>query len=136
MSSISTLLISQANILLPDGSLSLGDVRIEGDKITQIASEIIATETVEIIDASELTLLPGVIDPQVHFREPGLEYKEDLSTASLACARGGVTSFLEMPNTEPLTSTQAALDYKLQRAVSKSLVNYGFFISYSTTHLG
>ena len=98
MSSISRLLISQANILLPDGSLSLGDVRIEGDKITQIASEIIPTETDEIIDAFGLTLLPGVIDPQVHFREPVLKHKEDLYTASLACARGGVTSFLEMPN--------------------------------------
>jgi dihydroorotase len=80
------------------------------------------------IDAQGLTLLPGVIDPQVHFREPGLEYKEDLFTASCACAKGGVTSFLEMPNTKPLTTTQAALDDKLQRAASKCLVNYGFFI--------
>ena len=70
--------------------------------------------------------MPGVIDPQVHFREPGLEYKEDLFTASSACAKGGVTSFLEMPDTRPLTTTQAALDDKLQRAASKCLVNYGF----------
>ena len=68
-------------------------------------------------------MLPGVIDPQVHFREPGLEHKEDLSTASLACARGGVTSFLEMPHTKPLTCNQAVLDDRLQRAASKSLVN-------------
>ena len=81
-----------------------------------------------MLDAKGLTLLPGVIDPQVHFREPGLEYKEDLFTASCACARGGVTSFLEMPNTRPLTITQAALDDKLDRATQKSLVNYGFFI--------
>lgn len=72
--------------------------------------------------------MPGVIDPQVHFREPGLEHKEDLFTASSACAKGGVTSFLEMPNTKPLTINQAALDDKLKRASLKSLVNYGFFI--------
>ena len=78
--------------------------------------------------AKGLTLLPGVIDPQVHFREPGLEHKEDLFTASCACAKGGVTSFLEMPNTRPLTTTQAALDDKLSRAAEKCLVNYGFFI--------
>ncbi len=135
MSSTTILLINQAHILLPDGNLSLGDVRIEGDKITQIASEIVPTETDKIIDATGLTLLPGVIDPQVHFREPGLEHKEDLFTASLACARGGVTSFLEMPNTKPLTSTKAALDDKLQRAASKSLVNYGFFIGATAENL-
>ncbi|WP_370527514.1 amidohydrolase family protein [Trichocoleus sp. FACHB-46] len=73
-------------------------------------------------------MLPGVIDPQVHFREPGLEHKEDLFTASCACAQGGVTSFLEMPNTRPLTTNQAALDDKLRRAAEKCLVNYGFFI--------
>ena len=82
---------------MPDGNLSLGDVRIKGDKITQIAPEIIPAETDKIIDATGLTLLPGVIDPQVHFHEPGLEHKEDLFTASLARAKGGVTSFLEMP---------------------------------------
>ena len=75
MSSNSTLLINQAHILLPDGNFSLGDVRIERDKITQITSEIIPTETDQIIDATGLTLLPGVIDPQVHFREPRLEHK-------------------------------------------------------------
>lgn len=73
-------------------------------------------------------MLPGVIDPQVHLREPGLEHKEDLFTASCACAQGGVTSFLEMPNTRPLTTNQAALDDKLRRVAEKCLVNYGFFI--------
>jgi dihydroorotase len=82
-----------------------------------------------------LVLLPGVIDPQVHFREPGLEHKEDLHTASCACVRGGVTSFLEMPNTIPLTITQAALDDKLQRAASKSLANYGFFVGATSENL-
>nr|WP_222426952.1 dihydroorotase [Hyella patelloides] len=80
-------------------------------------------------------MLPGVIDPQVHFREPGLEHKEDLFTASVACAKGGVTSFLEMPNTKPLTTTQATLDDKLQRAASKCLVNYGFFMGATAENL-
>jgi dihydroorotase len=127
-SNINNLLICQARILLPDGNLFQGDVRIAEGKIAQIAPQIAATGGDKIIDATGLTLLPGVIDPQVHFREPGLEYKEDLFTASRSCAKGGVTSFLEMPNTRPLTITQAALDDKLQRAASKCLVNYGFFV--------
>ncbi len=80
-------------------------------------------------------LLPGVIDPQVHFRDPGLTHKEDLFTASRACARGGVTSFLEMPNTNPPTIDQAALDAKLVLASQKSMVNYGFFIGATPENL-
>ncbi len=102
--------------------------------IVEVATEVSATADREI-DAKGLTLLPGVIDPQVHFREPGLEHKEDLFTASCACAKGGVTSFLEMPNTRPLTTTQAALDDKLQRASQKCLVNYGFFIGATAENL-
>ncbi len=109
----------------------IGDVLVQNGVIVQVTPEIappFPEDSVTEIDATGLTLLPGVIDPQVHFREPGLEHKEDLFTASCACARGGVTSFLEMPNTRPLTTTQAALDDKLQRAAQKCLVNYGFFI--------
>ena len=123
------LLITQAEILLPHGELLLGDVLCGNGKIIQIDPQITTMpDNTQVIDAKGLTLLPGVIDPQVHFREPGLEYKEDLFTASCACARGGVTSFLEMPNTRPLTTTQAALNDKLQRAAQKCVVNYGFFI--------
>lgn len=82
----------------------------------------------EVIDASGLHLIPGVIDDQVHFREPGLTHKEDLHTASLACARGGVTTFLEMPNTVPHATTQAGVDAKLALAAGKCVVNYGFYI--------
>jgi len=121
-------LIKAAQILLPDGEFFLGDVAINQGKITTVEQNIIETEDTEIIDAHGLTLLPGVIDPQVHFREPGLEHKEDLFTASCACARGGVTSFLEMPNTRPLTTNQATLDDKLQRGAAKCVVNYGCLI--------
>ena len=135
MSYTPSLLICQALILLPDGEMLQGDLRIQQGQIAQIAPEITPTDTDTVIDATGLTLLPGVIDPQVHFREPGLEHKEDLFTASRACARGGVTSFLEMPNTRPLTTTQATLDDKLQRAAQKSLVNYGFFIGATAENL-
>ncbi len=129
-----TVLIRNANILLPDGSFQLGDVRITGEQIDQIGPNLDPNVN-QLIDADGLTLLPGAIDPQVHFREPGLEHKEDLNTASRACARGGVTSFLEMPNTNPLTITQSALDDKLARAAQKSLVNYGFFIGATPKNL-
>ncbi|MBE9148054.1 dihydroorotase [Coleofasciculus sp. LEGE 07092] len=134
MSSDLYLLIRHARILSPTGEFSVGDVLCRGREIVQVAPELSA-ETDKEIDATGLTLLPGVIDPQVHFREPGLEYKEDLFTASCACAKGGVTSFLEMPNTRPLTTTQAALDDKLRRAADKCLVNYGFFIGATAENL-
>lgn len=133
----SSLLIRRARILLPNGELMTGDVGICGGEIVQVAPEIPTFDggADREIDANGLTLLPGVIDPQVHFREPGLEHKEDLFTASCACAKGGVTSFLEMPNTRPLTTTQAALDDKLRRAAEKCLVNYGFFIGATAENL-
>ena len=133
--SVNSLLIRHARILLADGTWLLGDVLVRAERIVEIATEIATTEATKEIDATGLVLLPGVIDPQVHFREPGLEHKEDLNTASRACARGGVTSFLEMPNTKPLTITQAALDDKLQRAAQKSIVNYGFFIGATPANL-
>lgn len=134
MPTTSSLLIRGARVLLPNGEFLVGDVEICEGKILRVAPSIAAVGDREI-EAKGLTLLPGVIDPQVHFREPGLEHKEDLFTASCACAKGGVTSFLEMPNTRPLTTTQAALDDKLSRAAEKCLVNYGFFIGATAENL-
>jgi dihydroorotase len=130
----SNLLINNAEILLPNGDVFLGDLSIKDGKIAEIGTQL-TDDSATIIDATGLTLLPGVIDPQVHFREPGLEHKEDLFTASCACAKGGVTSFLEMPNTIPLTTTQERLDDKLDRASKKSLVNYGFFMGATAENL-
>ncbi|WP_181357726.1 hypothetical protein [Stenomitos frigidus] len=100
----SALIIRHAHILLPDGTWMTGDVQLFGGTIAQVAETLpptaTADDTIEL-DASGLTLLPGVIAPQVHFREPGLEYKEDLFTASCACAKGSVTSFLEMSIAPP-----------------------------------
>jgi dihydroorotase len=132
---VNSLLIRHARILLADGTWLVGDVLVRDERIVEIAANITTTEVSREIDATGLVLLPGVIDPQVHFREPGLEHKEDLTTASRACAKGGVTSFLEMPNTVPLTITQAALDDKLDRAAQKSIVNYGFFIGATPANL-
>lgn len=89
MSSTTQILIQQASILLANSEFFLGDIRLSEGKITQIADHLQREEEDRVIDARGLTLLPGVIDPQVHFREPGLEHKEDLFTATCACAREG-----------------------------------------------
>ncbi len=128
------LLIRNARIARPDGSTVEGDVACEDGRIARIDPAITAAAR-ETIDAAGKLLLPGVIDPQVHFREPGNEHKEDLGSGSRAAVRGGVTSFLEMPNTAPPTTTQAALDEKLARAAQKSVANYGFFIGATPDNL-
>ena len=130
-----SLLIRRARIILPSGEFIVGDVLTRDGQIIKVSPSEIEETVTRSIDADGLTLLPGIIDPQVHFREPGLEHKEDLFTASCACAKGGVTSFLEMPNTRPLTITQETLNDKLQRAASKCLVNYGFFIGATSDNL-
>jgi dihydroorotase len=119
-------LIKNAQVVLPSG-IARVSVIIEGTRIADIdpGAQIAADE---VVDASGLHLIPGVVDDQVHFREPGLTHKEDLATASRACAKGGVTTFLEMPNTVPPATTQERLNEKLALAAEKSLVNYGFYI--------
>lgn len=121
------LLIRNAFIARPDGSVFEGDLACEDGLIASIDSHFSQRAT-ETIDARGKMLFPGVIDPHVHFREPGKEYKEDLASGSRAAACGGVTSFLEMPNTEPPTISQVALNDKLARATRSCVVNYGFFI--------
>lgn len=126
-------LIRNATTALPSGVQKV-DVLIEGSKILGIDPPAGAMCD-ETIDAEGLHLLPGIIDDHVHFRDPGLTHKEDLHTGSLACAAGGVTTFLEMPNTIPPTTTQEILNAKLDIAASKSVVNYGFYIAASTENL-
>jgi dihydroorotase len=129
-----TLLIRNARLARPDGSVIEGDLLCHDGVIERIAAQITAPAN-ETLDAGGNLLLPGVIDPQVHFREPGREYKEDLGSGSRAAVKGGVTSFLEMPNTDPSTSNQAALDDKLRRAAEKCVANYGFFIGATPDNL-
>ena len=119
-------LIKNADVVLPSGVAKVA-VLIDGMRIAAVDAAV-HTRADEVIDAKGLHLLPGVIDDQVHFREPGLTHKEDLRTASHACAKGGVTTFLEMPNTTPSATSQQRLDDKRRLAAEKSLVNYAFYI--------
>lgn len=124
-------LITGATCVLPSG-LARTNVLIEDTKILGIDPPVSARVD-ETVRADGLHLLPGVIDDQVHFRDPGLTHKEDLRTATRACAKGGVTTFLEMPNTKPETITRERLAEKLALASGKCLVNYGFYIG-ATPH--
>jgi len=126
-------LIKNAQVVLPEGTVETS-VLVEGQKIAQI-DPAIQTSADEVVDATGLYLLPGVVDDQVHFREPGLTHKEDLHNASRACAKGGVTTFLEMPNTNPTTTTCERLADKLALAGEKSLVNFGFYIGATTENV-
>ncbi|MEZ6059270.1 MAG: dihydroorotase [Planctomycetaceae bacterium] len=119
-------LIRNASVVLPD-SVEPVSVLIDGDRIASIDAPSTA-QADEIVEAAGLYLIPGIIDDQVHFRDPGLTHKEDLATGSHACAKGGVTTFLEMPNTKPATITVDALHDKLALAATKCVVNYGFYI--------
>lgn len=119
-------LIRNATVVLPDSTEQI-HVLIDGDRIASIDVPP-TTEADEVVDATGLHLIPGVVDDQVHFREPGLTHKEDLTTATRACAKGGVTTFLEMPNTKPTTTTLDALHQKLALGAEKCRVNYGFYI--------
>lgn len=127
------ILIRGATVVLPTGSLQTS-VLVDGAKIAAI-NPAVHTTVDEVVDAVGLHLLPGVIDDQVHFREPGLTHKEDLRTASMACAKGGVTTFLEMPNTVPPATTRALVEAKLALAAEKSVVNYGFYIGATPTNV-
>jgi dihydroorotase len=129
-----SLLIRNSRVARDDGTVVDANVFCDNGTIERIEPTIDRPAD-EVIDADGLLLLPGVIDPQVHFREPGKEYQEGLDSGSRAAARGGVTSFLDMPNTDPPTVSQAALDDKLTRAASKCVVNYGFFVGATADNL-
>ena len=120
-------------MVLPDAVERI-NVLIDGNRIASIGAPDSARAD-DVIDAKGLHLLPGLIDDQVHFREPGLTHKEDLHGATRACAKGGVTSFLEMPNTKPTTTTRQALEDKLAIAAQKCHVNYGFYIGATPDNL-
>lgn len=121
-------LIQNATIV-NEGRSFVGSVLIEGQRIEAVFEAVNAPtiENVETIDASGLLLIPGAIDDQVHFREPGLTHKGEIYTESKAAVAGGVTSFMEMPNTNPQTTTQVEVEKKFDRASQCSLANYSFF---------
>ncbi|MCW1735123.1 dihydroorotase [Anaerorudis cellulosivorans] len=125
------ILIHQAT-LINEGKTIEGSVLIEGEKIAKIfygkVPENVLATCSDVIEAQGLYLIPGVIDDQVHFREPGLTHKGDIETESRAAVAGGVTSFMDMPNTMPQTITLAALEDKFERAAQKSIANYSFYL--------
>jgi dihydroorotase len=127
-----SLTIRNAEVVLP-GSIQRVDVSVIDGRIHAVGSSI--AEIGEVIDAEGLTLLPGMIDPQVHFREPGAAQKEDLHSGSCAAAAGGVTSFLDMPNNAPPVITRERMAEKKQLAAEKSVVNYGFFMGATPDNL-
>jgi dihydroorotase len=121
--------------LVNEGKVIEGDVLIRGARIEKIGTSISADSATLVVDAKGNFLLPGAIDDQVHFREPGLTHKGNIYTESRAAVAGGVTSFMEMPNTVPPVFTQALLEDKYQIAARTSLANYSFFIGASHDNL-
>lgn len=117
--------------LVNEGKEFVADVLIDGKRIYKIASSISADGSVTEINCEGLHLLPGCIDDQVHFREPGLTHKANIQSESRAAVAGGITSFMEMPNTVPNTLTQELLEAKYQRASEVSPANYSFFMGAS-----
>jgi dihydroorotase len=127
------ILIKNAQIV-NEGKIIQSDILIENDLISKIESNL-SEEADQIIDASGKYLLPGVIDDQVHFREPGLTWKGDIETESRSAIAGGTTSFIEQPNTVPNAVTQELLADKYEIASQKSFANYGFMMGGTNDNL-
>jgi dihydroorotase len=121
--------------LINEGRRFKADVRVRNGKIATIAEGLEKERDEEVIDASGLWLMPGMIDDQVHFREPGLTQKADIASESTACAAGGITSFMEMPNTKPPALDKDSLEAKYTRASETSRVNYAFYMGASNDNL-
>lgn len=131
---MSSILILNANIV-NEGKVFEGDVLIKGQMIEKVGTDLQSAKADVIIDAKGNHLFPGVIDDQVHFREPGLTHKATIYTEARAAVAGGVTSFMEMPNTIPPAFTHELLEQKYEIARQTSLANYSFFIGASHDNL-
>ncbi len=130
---MATLLIKNGK-LVNEGKIEEKDILIVNDKIEKIGINL-SHPSAKVIDAKGNYVLPGAIDDQVHFREPGLTHKANLFTESRAAVAGGITSFMEMPNTVPNTLTQELLEDKYQIAAKSSLANYSFFMGASNDNI-
>ncbi len=129
----STLILNSK--IVNEGKVFEGDVLIRGAHIEKIGKDLQSVPVDQVIDANGKLLVPGAIDDQVHFREPGLTHKGNIFSESRAAVAGGITSFMEMPNTVPPTFTQQLLEEKYQIAAKNSLANYSFFIGASNDNL-
>ncbi len=121
--------------LVNEGREFDGDLRIARGRIAEIGQGLAARGGETVVDAAGRRLLPGMIDDQVHFREPGLEYKADMATESAAAVAGGITSFMDMPNTSPPTLDAAALQDKYDRAAGRVWGNHGFYMGASNDNI-
>ncbi len=128
------IVINNANIV-NEGKIIKGSVLIENNFILKISESLIDIKVDKIIDGTDKYLFPGCIDDQVHFREPGLTHKAEIYTEAKAAVAGGVTSYMEMPNTIPNVFTQQLLEEKYKRASEVSLANYSFFMGASNDNL-
>jgi dihydroorotase len=131
---MNTTLIKNAQIV-NEGAIYQGDLLIEGDFISKIGSDLKAPADAKIVDAEGKYLLPGAIDDQVHFREPGLTHKATIATESKAAIAGGITTFIEMPNTVPQATTQEELEKKFEIANKTSYANYSFMFGGTNDNL-
>ena len=129
------IIIKNASIV-NEGEIRIQDVLIEGEIIVQIEENIDEyPEGTIVIDARDKYLLPGIIDDQVHFREPGLTHKADIASESRAAVAGGITSFIEMPNTIPQSTSQSILEEKFKIAAKDSYANYSFMFGGTNDNL-
>lgn len=131
---MSAYIIRNARIV-NEGIITEGDVFIRGERIEKIAPQISLPGNAGEIDAKGLLLMPGAIDDQVHFREPGLTHKGEIYTEAKAAVAGGITSYMEMPNTVPSAVTMEKLEEKYQRAAKGSLANFSFYMGTTNTNL-
>ena len=130
MSTSYDLVIRGGTLVTHDG-IGPGDVGVRDGRIVEVG-QLRGADGGEVIDATGLHVLPGIIDTQVHFREPGNEHKEDLESGTRAAVMGGVTAVFEMPNTNPLTTTEDALNDKLARADGRAWSDYAFYVGATT----
>ena len=121
--------------IVNEGKIFKGDIRINHEKITSIASSISVLQNDNVVDGNDKFIIPGLIDDQVHFREPGLTNKGDMFSESRAAVAGGITSFIEMPNTNPQTTSMKNIEQKIDIASKNSVANYGFMFGGTNSNL-
>ena len=131
---IKSTLIKNVNIV-NEGKVFKSDIRIKQEKISLIAPFIPLSQDEHLLEGNNKYLIPGLIDDQVHFREPGLTHKGDIYSESRAAVAGGITSFIEMPNTKPQTTTMKKIEQKLEIASRNSVANYGFMFGGTNSNL-
>ncbi len=132
---MSNSILLKSGTIVNEGKQVVADILIKNGRIEKIASSIDINENSKVIDLNGKFVLPGCIDDQVHFREPGLTHKANIFTESRAAVAGGITSFMEMPNTVPNTLTQELLEDKYQIGAKSSLANYSFFMGASNENI-